>query len=153
MTCPRTARRRLHNHRLHNQGLHSRSRRLPDSPLGILLISGGHERAHYAFVMAAGAAAVGRAVTLFATNEGCRALASDGSAVADAWRDYAVQAAGVAGLEELRAAAADLGVCLVACDAGLRMAGMDPAQLLPGVEVAGIPSFLAAVGAGQVITL
>ena len=143
MTCPRTAR----------QGLDSRSRRLPGSPLGILLISGGHERAHYAFVMAAGAAAVGRAVTLFATNEGCRALASDGSAVADAGRADAVQAAGVAGLEELRAAAADLGVRLMACDAGLRMAGLDPALLLPGVEVAGVPSFLAAIGTGQIVTL
>ena len=30
-------------------------------PLGVLLISGGHDRAHYAFVLATGAAALGRA--------------------------------------------------------------------------------------------
>ena len=118
--------------------------------LGILLISGGHERAHYAFVLAAGAAAVGRPVVLFATNEGCRALLGDTAPDA---RDAAVQAAGVAGLSELRAAAAELGVRLLACDAGLRMAGLDALALLPGVEVAGVPTFLSAVRGGQVVTL
>ena len=123
---------------------------MPGRPLGILLISAGHERAHYAFVMAAGAAAVGRAVTLFATNEGCRALLPG---ALDPARDAAVRATGVAGLEELRAAAVELGVRLLACDAGLRVAGLDPAALLPGVEVAGVPTFLAAAGEGGIVTL
>ena len=47
------------------------------TPLGILLISGGHERAHYALVLATGAAAVGRDVVLFATNAGCRLFEAD----------------------------------------------------------------------------
>ena len=42
----------------------------PGPPLGILLISGTHERAHYALVLATGAAATGREAVLFATNEG-----------------------------------------------------------------------------------
>ena len=123
---------------------------MPGSPLGILLISGGHERAHYAFMVAVGAAAIGRAVTLFTTNEGCRAVAAG---LLDPARDAQVRATGVAGLDELRAAAAELGVRLMACDAGLRMAGLDPTGLLPGVEVAGIPGFLSAVGTGQIVTL
>ena len=118
--------------------------------LGVLLISGGHERAHYAFVLAAGAAAVGREVVLFATNEGCRALLRDPPPDP---RDAAVQSAGVAGLVELRGAAVELGVRLLACDAGLRMARLEPAALLPGVEVAGVPTFLSAVRVGQVLTL
>ena len=122
-------------------------------PLGILLISGGHERAHYAFVLAAGAAAMGRRVCMFATNAGCHALLRDWSGLEDAARDGAVRAAGVAGLDELREATAELGVALLACDAGLRMAGLDPAALLPGVEVAGVPTFLSAVRGGQVLTL
>lgn len=122
-------------------------------PLGILLISGGHERAHYAFVLAAGAAAIGRPVVVFATNAGCVALAADWSGMADAGRNAAVQAVGVAGLDELRDAAVELGVRLMACDAGLRMAGLDPALLQPSVEVAGVPTFLSAVAGGQVITL
>ncbi len=122
---------------------------MPDA-LGILLISGGHERAHYAFVLAAGAAAVGRPVVVFATNEGCRALLRD---AAPDPRDDVVRAAGVAGLEELRTAAAELGVRLLACDAGLRMAGIEGSALLPGVEVAGVPTFLSATRGGQLVTL
>jgi len=129
--------------------------------LGILLISGGHERAHYAFVLAAGAAAVGREVCVFATNAGCLALLQDWSAIDGAARDSAVRAAGVAGLDELREAAAELGVRLMACDAGLRMAGLDggpksgpkSGPLWRGVEVAGVPSFLSAIAGGQIITL
>ncbi len=127
----------------------------PSAPLGILLISGGHERAHYAFMLAAAAAAVGRPVVLFATNAGCRALARDWGAddLGAARQDAAVRAQGVAGLDALREAADDLGVRFLACDAGLRLAGLTPEALHPGVEVAGIPSFLSAVGVGQMLTL
>ncbi len=115
-------------------------------PLGILLISGVPERAHYAWVVAAAAAAVGREVVLFATNEGCRALL----AVPDADR-RALH--GVADAAELRAAAVELGVRLMACDAGLRLAGIEAGALLAGVEVAGVPSFLSATRGGQIVTL
>lgn len=121
--------------------------------LGILLISAGHERAHYAFVLATGAAAIGRSVCLFATNAGCLALARDWSGMEDAARDAAVREAGVAGLDELRDAAVELGVRLMACDAGLRMAGLDAEVLWHGVEVAGVPSFLSATSGGQVVSL
>jgi len=121
--------------------------------LGVLLISGGHERAHYAFLVAAGAAALGRRVVLFATNEGCHALAADWRAADADHRDAAIRATGVAGLEELRAAACDLGARLIACEAGLRMAGIDRAALLPGVEVGGIATWLGATAGGQLLTL
>ena len=52
-----------------------RSTPVPAEPLGILLLSGAHDRAHYAFVLASGAAALGRQVVLFATNAGCPRLA------------------------------------------------------------------------------
>ena len=128
-------------------------RPVPSDPLGILLISGSHERAHYAFVLATGAAAVGRDVTLFATNQGCRALLADWSSLEEAGRDAVIRTQGVAGLEELRAAAGELGVRLIACDAGLRMAGLDPAYLAPGVEIAGVVTFLAAAAGGQLLSL
>jgi len=131
-----------------------RRRPVPSDPtLGILLISGDYGRAHYAFVLAAGAAAIGRSVVLFATNAGCAALAEDWRGLDGADRDAAVQATGVAGLDELRAACAELGVRLIACEAGLRIAGQDPARLLPGVEVAGVATFLSATAGGQVISL
>ncbi len=121
--------------------------------LGIVLISGTHERAHYAFVIAAAAAAMGRRVVLFATNDGCRALLDDWSELADSGRDVAVRARGVAGLGELREAALALGVRHLACDAGMKLAAIDPAALAPGVEVAGVTTFLEAVAGGQILTL
>ena len=121
------------------------------SDLGILLISGSHERAHYAFVLAAGAAAIGRGVVLFATNEGCRALCADWGGLEDVGRDARVIARGVGGFAELREASFELGVRLIACEAGLRVARIT-ASLAQGVEVAGVVTFLEAAR-GQVITL
>jgi peroxiredoxin family protein len=126
---------------------------VPSEPLGILLLSGAHDRAHYAFVVASGAAALGRQVVLFATNAGCHALLTDWSGLADAGRDARVRAAGVAGLDELREATREMGVRLIACEAGLRVEGLDPASLCPGVEVAGVATFLSAVGSGQIVTI
>jgi len=121
--------------------------------LGILLIAGTHERAHYAFMMAAAAAALGRSVTLFATNQGCRALREDWSELDDVGRDAVVRRRGVAGLGELRESARELGVRVIACEAGLTAEGIDPTSLQQGVEVAGIATFLNAVGRGQMISL
>jgi uncharacterized protein len=122
-------------------------------PLGVLLLSGAHDRAHYAFVLASGAAALGRRVVLFATNAGCRALFTDWSGLTDAARDDRVREAGVAGLAELREASQEMGVRLLACEAGLRAEGLAAAQLMPGVEVAGVATFLEAVGAGQIVAV
>jgi predicted peroxiredoxin len=123
------------------------------SPLGLLLISLTHERAHYAFLMAAGAAALGRKVVLFATNGGCRALRDDWSALEDVGRDAVIRRRGVAGLGELRDSALELGVRMIACEAGLRAEAIDAASLRAGVEVAGLATFLEAVGGGQMISL
>lgn len=126
---------------------------MPAEPLGILLLSGTHDRAHYAFVLASGAAAIGRQVVLFATNAGCHAVLTDWSGLGDAARDERVREAGVAGLEELRDAARELGVRMIACEAGLRVENIEPARLMPDVEVAGVATFLSAVGAGQIIAV
>ncbi len=119
-------------------------------PLNILLASGGHGPAHAAFTLAAGAAALGRPVLVFAMGAGCRALlAGPGDEECDAL----VRSRGVAGVAELRAAAAELGARLVACEAGLRAEGLDPALLLRGVEVAGVMAFLDAAREGAVVSL
>lgn len=124
-----------------------------DSHLGVLLLSGDHDRAHYAFVVASAAAALGRTVVLFATNRGCIALCRDWSGLAGADRDARIQAAGVAGLDTLRDACLEMDVRMIACEAGLRAEAIDPSLLLPGVEIAGIATLLSAVGSGQVITI
>lgn len=126
---------------------------MPSEPLGILLLSGAHDRAHYAFVVASGAAALGRTVVIFATNEGCLALSRDWSGLDNAGRDTVIEARGVAGLDILREACIEMGVRLIACEAGLRAAAIDPAGLLPEVQIAGIATFLEAVGGGQIISI
>lgn len=126
---------------------------MPSEPLGILLLSGAHDRAHYAFVAAAGAAALGRRVVLFASSAGCLALCRDWSALSDSSRDGRIQARGVAGLDTLRDACIEMDVRMIACEAGLRAEAIDPARLLPEVEVAGIATFLGAVGTAQVLTI
>ena len=126
---------------------------LKGMPLGILLISGTHERAHYAFIVATAAASVGRAVVVFATNDGCRAMAEDWSGLAGPGRDAAVREQGVAGLGELRQAAVELGVRQLVCETGMRLAALDPAALSMGVEVAGVATFLNAVRGGQMLSL
>ena len=93
-------------------------------------------------------------MVLFATNTGCHALLTDWTGLIDAGRDARTQAAGVAGLTELRDAARELRVRLIACEAGLRTEGLDKAQLFDGVEVAGIATFFSAIGsAAQIVTL
>jgi peroxiredoxin family protein len=121
-------------------------------PLGILLISPGHERAHYALVVATGAAALGREVTLFATNAGCRLFLAEGPLLADP-REAALEARGVAGIATLLAAAEELGLRRIACEAGLRAEDIALDALRPDVEVAGVATFLFCVGEGSIVTL
>ena len=121
------------------------------TPLAILLISGGHERAHYALVLATAAAALGRPVTLFATNGGLRLLLAERPLEADP-REALVEATGVAGIRVLLDAAQELGVALWACEAGRNSEGMRDVTFLPSVEITGAVSFLTAA-TGQLVTL
>ena len=126
--------------------------RTQDPILGVVLLDGSHARAHFAFSMAAGAAAMDRGVVLFASGAGLRALCRDWGGLADAARDAVLVERGVAGLEELREAAVALDVRLLACEAGLRGEAIDPALLLDAARVSGIATFLEAVAGGQIVS-
>jgi peroxiredoxin family protein len=126
---------------------------VPSDRLGILLLSGAHDRAHYAFVLATGAAALGREVVLFATNRGCHALLEEWSGLDDAGRDAMIRARGVAGLDELRSAAQELGITMIACEAGLLAEDLHGAKLLETVRVAGVATFLSETRGGQIVSL
>jgi predicted peroxiredoxin len=102
--------------------------------------------------MASGAAALGRDVVLFVTNGGCRLLLADCPLLQDP-REAHLAARGVAGIGTLLAAIAALGVQRMACEAGLKAEDLGAAPLAPGVERAGVASFLAAVGSGQIVSL
>ncbi|MFC0408834.1 hypothetical protein [Roseomonas elaeocarpi] len=117
------------------------------TPLAILLIDGSYERAHYALVVATAAAAIGREVTLFATNGGCRLLLHPTPLLRDG-REALLRERGVATVADLLEAAEALPIRWMACEAGLRAEGLEGAALWPGTEVAGVVSFLEAAGSG-----
>ena len=121
-------------------------------PLGVLLLSGGHERAHYALVLVTAAAALGREAVLFATNAGCRLFLDPTPLLAEP-REAALEARGVAGIATLLQAASELGLRRIVCEAGLRAEDLAGQPLAPGVEVAGIVTFLSAVGDGQMVSV
>lgn len=121
-------------------------------PLGVLLSSAAFDRAHTALLMSASAAAMGRPVVLFATQGGLHALCRDFSALENSADDAMFRARGVAGLADLRDTLLPMEVRLLACVAGLQAIGLDPNALMDGVEQAGAPSFLAAVGDGQLLS-
>lgn len=126
---------------------------MSEPALAILLISGTHERAQYALALAAGAAALGRRVVIFATNGGCHALAEDWSGLADAAQDAAIGARGLARIDDLRDACRDLDVTFLACAAGLRAENLPASRLIPQARVSGIAEFLAESLGAQMISL
>lgn len=125
----------------------------PAPGLGILLLSGCFARAHTALLMAAGAAALDRPVVVFATQNGLHALCRDWSGLDGSDADETFQARGVAGFAALQEVLAPLGVRLMACESGLKAIALAPDALLEQVERVGIPTFLAAVGTGQLLSI
>ena len=124
-----------------------------DGAMAILLYDGAYARAHYAFVLAAGALAIGRPVIVFAAGRGVHALARDWSGLHDAGDDALVRARGVAGMDTLRDAAIELDATFMACEAALKLCDLPADRPLPCVQVAGVPTFLEAARGRQIITL
>jgi peroxiredoxin family protein len=140
-----------------------RPRHAPPDKLSVVVFSGLFDKVHYALVMAAAAAAVGRPVTLFFTMGALRALLRPGDDGTPPWRAMAVSegtgdgdamdggamddsfaALGVATFEQLLGAAAELGVRLMVCEMGLRALGLDRESLRPDLafEEGGVVTFL-----------
>ncbi len=117
--------------------------------LGMVIQSGRVDRVHYALLFAAGAAAVGRPVTLFFTMAGCKALeglaallpADDGRS--STAYDADLQAKGVAGFAELWESLQDMGVQFQACDSGLAASEVSAPA---GIEITGVVGFLHGIG-------
>ena len=109
-----------------------------------MLLSRRSSRIHAALMLATTAASLGRPVILFASDEGVAGLLATGAAGQEAAEEAERRALGVAGCAELLAAAAELGVRRIACETALRLAGLAPAALAEGVEVAGMATLLAA---------
>ncbi|AHJ65406.1 hypothetical protein [Granulibacter bethesdensis] len=121
--------------------------------VGLILLSGDYARVHFGFSLAAGAAALGRKVVIFASAAACPALMRDWSALDGAGRDKDACAKGVAGLDELRDALSLFDIPMILCEAGLKMADLMPQDVLPGVRIGGIAGFLEASQGCQIVSI
>ncbi len=125
-------------------------------PLGLIVLSGDYVRVHFALMTAAAAAAVDRPVTLFVTMEAVPlALGGEGwRRLRGAARDDDMKAAGVADVETLLRACADLDVSFIVCETGLKAQGTSAGGLRGDMtmEVAGLVTLFEAVGNGEVIS-
>ena len=121
----------------------------PDK-LSLVVFSGDFDRVHYALVLASGAAAIGKAVTLFFTMEASRALMKPAADGTPCWRalpvgssrwadggtmDDDLKARGLATFEELLTACPELGVKFLVCEMGLKAVGMERADLRADVPI------------------
>ncbi len=127
--------------------------------LSLVVASGTYEKVHYAFVMAAGAAAVGIPVTMFFTmgasrtvlnGAGWHELVSDISGMSAKHRDEDFAEKGVATLEELIESSAELGVRFMVCEMGLVAEGLKDIPLRDDltIEVTGVVTFFDDAEAG-----
>lgn len=121
--------------------------------MGIILADRSFERAHHAFVLAAGALALGRDVVLFAGGLSVEALRQDWSGLEGAALDIRFQERGIAGFETLRSAIFELGGEVLACEAGMRAAGLTVEDLCVGARICGVTSFLERTADAQILSL
>lgn len=121
----------------------------PDK-LSLVVFSGDFDKIHYALVMASGAAAIGKAVTLFFTMEACRALFAPAADGTPAWRglpvgsprwadagamDDDLKARNLATFEELLTACPELGVKFMVCEMGLAAIGLSRGELRADIPI------------------
>jgi peroxiredoxin family protein len=139
----------------------------PERPrLAVVVLSGLFERVHYALVLAAAAAAIGRPVILFFTQHGLLALRAAEQGAPPAWRglssvegeggglvDDRFKAAGVASFEDLLEACVEMGVQFLACEMGMRCMGLKPSGLRADVpfEETGAVTFLSHASSGSTV--
>jgi peroxiredoxin family protein len=137
--------------------------------LSLIVFSGDYDRVHYALAMAAASVATARPVTLLFTMGAVRALAGPDSDGIPGWaalspsnngqdpasRDAAHAASGVATLEEMFDACAELGAIFQVCEMGMTAEDIAHEDLRMDLNIApgGLVGFLAEAerDGGQVV--
>ncbi len=128
------------------------------SRLSLIVFSGDYDRVHYAMAMAAAAVAIARPVTLLFTMGAIRALAAPADDGTPGWtnlkpaengqkaadRDAAHERSGVATLEELISACAELGAAFEVCEMAMTSEGIAHDDLRDDLKITsgGLVGFL-----------
>jgi peroxiredoxin family protein len=129
----------------------------PDK-VSIVIYDHHFDKVHYALVIAAAAAAIGKPVTLFFTMGASQALLADGPNAIPCWsqmplsdedgtgfeRDQSYKHYGVAQFEELLQACESLGIKFMVCEMGLQAKGIKNSPLRKdlSIEISGVVTFL-----------
>lgn len=129
----------------------------PDK-LSIIVYDHHFDKLHYALVMAAAAAAIGKPVTLMFTMGACQALRASGPGKPVAWaempvsdgpgsgleRDRSYADNGVATFDQLLEACQAFGVRFLVCEMGLRAKGLSASDLRDDldIEITGVVTFM-----------
>jgi peroxiredoxin family protein len=131
--------------------------------LSIIIFSGYYDKIHYALVLAAAAAAIGRSVTLFFTMGACHALKESNSSGSPSWRklplseeyksdkddcgstrddEYAAQ--NLATFDALLDSCIQLDVTFMVCEMGLKAEGLKRLDLRTDIpfQEGGVVTFL-----------
>jgi predicted peroxiredoxin len=131
-------------------GLTAETQAASSEALALLLVEARYERLHAAFMMAATALALGRPVILFGMGSGVVAFCRSWEALPDHAQGEAGRLnAGVAGVEVLRDAIQEMGAEMMVCDSGLKAMNLGAEDLVDGVRVVGLPTFLDRTGAAR----
>lgn len=120
--------------------------------LAITLADNTYERAHQALMTAAAALSINREVIFFGAGRGVIALTQDWHDLQGSEADAGIRESGVAGFETLREVVVDMGGRLMACESGMRIAGISEADLWRSVTPAGLITFLEKAGNGPFMT-
>lgn len=135
--------------------------------LGLVIIAGDYARVHYALVMASGALAIGRSVTLFFTmgaslalarlagHPGWHGLEPDARGRSPRAQDDAFKARRIATIDELLAACLELGGRFMVCETGLKAQDLAAGDLRPefAARVAGIVAFYQAAADAEIVVI
>ncbi|TPW34680.1 DsrE/DsrF/DrsH-like family protein [Oecophyllibacter saccharovorans] len=122
-------------------------------PLFLTLADDSWQRVYHAFVLAAGALALERKVVLFAGGKSVLALTRTADRLPDQPAEEEMRRKALPTLLELRTACLDLGMRLLACESGMRLAGLSPDDLCESVEVGGVVEFLVQAGTRPITAL
>lgn len=111
--------------------------------LAFFLCDNDFNRLHSAFMLAASALAMNRKVILFATGLGTKALCREDRFDA-AWQtaEEVLTGQGIATMATLREMIVAMHADLLVCETGLRRTGLKAEDMVEGVKIVGIPTFL-----------
>ncbi|MXV43548.1 hypothetical protein GS501_00450 [Saccharibacter sp. 17.LH.SD] len=126
---------------------------MASSPLFLTLADASWQRAHYGFVLATSALSLGRPTLLFAGGYSVHVFSHTMQGLEGALATEELLRKNVPSLHDLREAFFALDGRAIACETGMKMAGLTPQELVEGVRSGGMIRFLTEVEDHPILAL